>query len=361
MNNPLSFPKLGLTLNFDRVAFSIGGFNVYWYGVVIALGFALALIYAFKNAKKFGIDPDRMVDVIIGGMIGGIVGARLYYVAFTWDQYKDDLLSIFSTRSGGLAIYGGIIGALLVGGFVCKWRKVKLLPMFDLTGIGFLIGQCLGRWGNFFNVEAYGSNTSLPWGMTSPSIQQELTENLSTLTAQGMDINPLMPVHPTFLYESLWCLAGFLILNWYWKRRKFDGEVFLMYVAWYGAGRCWIEGLRTDSLMLGPVRVSQVLAGVCVVVAVAAILIIRNKMEKSSDPDYRKLYVNTEAWQEELRKMEQSSKKKKQDAPDQATENEPDFRIELDQLQGQTEAEDSLVESEAEQQREGEDQNEQNY
>lgn len=360
MNNPLSFPGLGLTLDFDRVAFSIGGFNVYWYGVVIALGFALALIYAFKNAKKFGVDPDRMVDVVIGGMIGGIVGARLYYVAFTWDQYKNDLLSIFSTRSGGLAIYGGIIGALLVGGLVCKWRKVKLLPMFDIAGIGFLIGQCLGRWGNFFNVEAYGSNTSLPWGMTSPSIQQELTENLSTLTAQGMDINPLMPVHPTFLYESLWCLAGFLLLNWYWKRRKFDGEVFLMYVAWYGAGRCWIEGLRTDSLMLGPVRVSQILAGVCVVVAVAAILFIRNKMEKSADPDYCKLYVNTEAWQEELRRMEQSSKKKKHSEPEEAAEIQPDFRIELDQP-AEERTENSPEESEVEQQREKEDQNEQNH
>lgn len=302
----ISFPKLGLEFELNNVAFEIGSFKVYWYGILISIGFILALVYAFTHAKKFGVDSDHMVDVIILGMIGGIVGARLYYVIFSWDLYKDDLLSIFSTRSGGLAIYGGLIGALLVGGLACKWRKVKLKPMFDLTAIGFLIGQGIGRWGNFFNIEAYGGNTSLPWGMTSPKIQAELTDKMYELAGQGMTIDPLQPVHPTFLYESLWCLLGFVLLAWYAKRRRFDGEIFLIYLGWYGIERFVVEGLRTDSLMLGPIRVSQLLAAVLVVVSVVLLVLANRKLKQN--PEKVWIYANSEEWHEYL----ENEKNKKQ-------------------------------------------------
>ena len=232
MTETLSFPGLGLDLELNRVAFTIGGVEFYWYGIIIAVGFALAIIYAMRKVKVFGLDADRVTDVVIGGAIGGLIGARLYYVAFSWDQYKDNLLSIFDTRSGGMAIYGGIIGAFLVGALMCKIRKVKLLPMFDLTVGGLFIGQAIGRWGNFVNIEAFGGNTTLPWGMTSSSITSYLSSQKAELTAIGMNIDPSLPVHPTFLYESIWCVIGFFVLQAIIKRRRFDGECMLFYCVW---------------------------------------------------------------------------------------------------------------------------------
>ena len=155
-----------------------------------------------------------------------------------------------------------MIAAFLLGVLLCKWRKIKTLPLFDLVSIGFLLGQGIGRWGNFFNVEAYGSTTSLPWGMYSPKIEAELTQKLPELTSLGMKIDPTQPVHPTFLYESIWCILGFILLTLYIKHRKFDGEIFLLYLAWYGFERFFVEGLRTDSLMVGGFRISQLLAAI---------------------------------------------------------------------------------------------------
>lgn len=293
MNSPISFPGLGLTFKIDPVAFTLFGADFYWYGVIIAVGLALAILYAFSQMKRFGIDSNRAVDVIFVGTIAAIVGARLYYVAFQWDMFKDDLSSILFTRDGGMAIYGGIIGALIFGLLMCKIRKVKMLPMLDITGLGLLIGQAIGRWGNFVNQEAFGGNTALPWGMTSKTIQNYLTIHQASLQSQGMTIDPTMPVHPCFLYESLWCALGFLLLHLYRKHRKFDGEMFLMYIGWYGFGRFVIEGLRTDSLMLGSIRISQLVALLCVIGAVVTILIIRSKKKRSNDPDFMPLYVNT--------------------------------------------------------------------
>ena len=250
MEQTVAFPGLGLEFNINRVAFQIGNIPVYWYGILIALGFILAIIYVNKRAKEFGIDPDRMLDVIMGGAVGGIVGARAYYVLLKWDYYGQNLDQIFNTRSGGMAIYGGIIGGLLIGLLMCKIRKVRFVPAVDLAAGGFFIGQAIGRWGNFVNIEAFGGNTSLPWGMSSSVITSYLTEHEAELEALGMNIDPNMPVHPTFLYESIWCLLGFLFLAWYTQRRKFDGELILIYMMWYGAGRAVIEGLRTDSLMI---------------------------------------------------------------------------------------------------------------
>ncbi len=308
--NVLEFPALGIKLNLNPTAFSIGDFSVAWYGIIIAVGFLLALGYGLKYAKKVGVNPDKMIDVVIGGIIGGIIGARLYYVLFSWSDYKDDLLKIFRIWEGGLAIYGGIIGAILAGALICKWRKVKLTAMLDLAGPGFLIGQCIGRWGNFVNIEAYGTNTTLPWGMTSQKIVSDYYAGLLNIDS-AITFDPELPVHPCFLYESLWCLIGFLLIFFLIaKRRRFDGEVFLSYVAWYGAGRMVIEGLRTDSLLIPGtrLRVSQILAGALVIAAVVTIIVLRRRISRSGDPDMLKPYVLTEGWQEELAAMEAEAK-----------------------------------------------------
>lgn len=282
------FPNSGLFENgikIDNVMFTIPGLNleVYWYGFLIALGMVLAMIYAYRRVRKFGLEPDRFTDTVLAGFIGGIIGARAYYVVFSLDKYLTDegtfdLWAALSIRDGGLAIYGGVIGALIFGLLVAKIRKVKIAPLLDLAGLGFLIGQCIGRWGNFFNQEAFGSKTSLPWGMVSKDILNELyffyyPENVSVIANRALD----MIAHPCFLYESLWCLVGFLALHFYSKHRKFDGEIFLLYIGWYGLGRFWIEGLRTDSLYLVntetlKLKVSQLVAGTCVIFAAALLI-----------------------------------------------------------------------------------------
>ena len=280
LTNLVQFPGLGLSFELNRVAFSIGRFNVYWYGVCIAFGICLALVFAFRHSVEFGVDADSMVDVILIGIVLGIASARAYYVAMAPFKYES-IWEMIAIRDGGLAIYGGIIGGFLFGGLACKWRGVPVLPMFDLTAMGFLLGQCCGRWGNFFNQEAFGCNTALPWGMYSEATRDYLMG--STVTAQsGVTIDPNLPVHPTFLYESIWCLVGFILLFRYIKKRKFNGDIALRYMIWYGAGRFWIEALRTDSLMLVPsigLRVSQLIAGIAVAAGVAAEIYFTRKAE----------------------------------------------------------------------------------
>lgn len=331
------FPKLNLELTFPN-AIQIGSFSIKFYGIIIAVGLLLAMVYGYKVFRKVGIDPDRVSDAIIGGIIGGIVGARLYYVAFrwenyglsfdSWDAFGKSLLHLINTTEGGMAIYGGLIGALVVGVLIAKWRRVHIPALLDVVGVGFLLGQGLGRWGNFFNVEAFGSNTDLPWGMTGPSVVSYLTVHQEELAAIGVTVDPNMPVHPTFLYESLWCLLGFVLLALYMKHRRFDGEVFLMYLGYYGLERFLVEGLRTDSLMIGALRVSQLLAGVLVVVSVVLILVIRSRITNSHDPEYMKLYVNTEIGQRILNKQDYSDllppKKGKKSAEAPSEESKPE-------------------------------------
>lgn len=271
MTNLVQFPGLGLEFELNRVAFTIGGVSIYWYGVCIALGVCLALAMAFRRCKEFGVDPDGMVDVVLVGMLTGIASARAYYVAMAPFKYES-LWDMLSIRDGGLAIYGGIIGAFFFGSLACRWRRIPVLATADLAAIGFLIGQGCGRWGNFFNQEAFGCNTTLPWGMYSASTHNYLAGGAVTVP-KGTIIDPSMPVHPTFLYESIWCFVGVVLLWTYIKKRKFAGDITLRYLVWYGAGRFWIEGLRTDSLMLVPslgLRASQLLAGVAVVGGIAA-------------------------------------------------------------------------------------------
>ena len=271
MVTTVSFPGLGLEFELNRVAFSIGGFNVYWYGLLIGIGFMLAGTYALLNARKVGVDSDRLIDVVMVGLVCGVIGARLYYVIFDWETFQGDLSKIFDIRQGGLAIYGGILAGMAGGIIMAKIRKVRVRPAMDLAAAGFLIGQGIGRWGNFVNVEAFGSNTNSILGMTGPKVVG----------------------HPTFLYESVWCLTGFLIIAlWLMRRRKYDGQVFLFYTAWYGLGRFFIEGLRTDSLMWGPVRVSQALALVAFVTATALLTWLGQKNKKLGE-DFLPLYINT--------------------------------------------------------------------
>lgn len=280
------FPGLGIDITVDNEAFSLFGLSIKWYGVLIALGMLLAMIYCFRRTKEFGIDGDRLTDAVFAGLIGAVIGARLYYVALHAESFHD-IKEIFAIRDGGLAIYGGIIGALLFGCVTAKLRKLRILPTLDLAALGFLIGQSLGRWGNFFNQEAFGSNTTLPWGMSGGKIQQYLVNHQASLAAQGMTIDPYMPVHPCFLYESIWCALGFVLLHFYHKHRKFDGEVFCMYVLWYGLGRFFIEGLRTDSLYIGSVRASQMLALISAVTALVIIIVMRVIVKKKGASLYR--------------------------------------------------------------------------
>ena len=309
MVQTVTFPGLGWSFEINRVAFSLFGMDFYWYGTLIAIGYLLAILYAGKRGKEFGLNPDAMTDVIFGATIIGVIGARLYYVAFRWDIYGQDLLSIFDTRSGGLAIYRGIIFGFLGGWLLGKWKKVRFLPLADTAAGGFLVAQAIGRWGNFVNVEAFGSNTTLPWGMSGPTIVGYLTRQQEALEAIGVSIDPNMPVHPTFFYESMWCLLGFGLMQLLVKRRKFDGELFLFYIGWYGAGRLFIEGLRTDSLMIGNtgIRVSQLVAGLAVLAAVSLWLYVNNKLKKN--PDALPLYCTTEASRELMERPKKENKK----------------------------------------------------
>lgn len=279
----IEFPNLwNGSLAIDRVAFSVFGIDIYWYGIIIAVGVILAFIYAMKRSRQFGIISDHLFDVVFVAIIAGFIGARAYYCIFI-----DAKINFFDLRHGGLAIYGGVILAAVAAAIMCKVRKVNLPAMFDLGGLGLLIGQCIGRWGNFVNQEAYGAPTAgdLPWGMTGTAIIQDplVVQKQHELFEQGSDLYAL--VHPCFLYESLWCLVGFLFLHFYSKKlRTFDGEVFLLYVLWYGAGRAWIEGLRTDSLYIGDFRVSQLVA--IGSAAIALVLFVIFKLTKTKNKGY---------------------------------------------------------------------------
>ena len=294
MVNEISFPKLGLELKLPENLISFGNFSIKWYGFLIVLGMVLAVIFAFRNCKKFGLDMEVLYEPVFYAVMAGIIGARLYYCIFNFDAYKDNPISILYIWEGGLAIYGGIIGAGVVGVLMCKSRKVPVLPVLDMASMGFLIGQGVGRWGNFFNAEAFGCNTNLPWGMTGPSI-------VSQLYSSGVtgDVVPTDPVHPTFLYESLWCLLGFLLLRVFvLKRRRFDGQIALMYVMWYGFERMFVEGIRTDSLMVGNIRVSQLLSFVLFIAATVTLIVIALKIRRQHDKDYMPLFVNTDGAEE---------------------------------------------------------------
>lgn len=261
MNNIITFPNLGLEFNISRAMFTIGDFSVYWYGFIISCGLILAVIYGYFECKRIKFNTDDFFNMLIISIPVSIICARLYYVIFNFSLYKDNLLSIINIRNGGLAIYGGIIGAALVIFLYCKKKKINMGIVLDILAIGLLIGQAIGRWGNFVNGEAFGSVTALPWAMS--------------IKTDGATIAEM--VHPTFLYESVWNLVGIFILLLQKKRKKFEGELFCDYMIWYGLGRFFIEGLRADSLYIGEFRVSQVLSLLIFIIAFIIIFIKRSK------------------------------------------------------------------------------------
>ena len=294
----IRFPHLGIVLKHVADGFSIGGFEIRFYGMVIALGFILGYLLIAKEAKRTNQDPEMYLDYMLWLVIPAILGARIYYVIFSLGDYvkegqslKDTLLGLINIRGGGLAIYGGVIAGIIVLLIFAKKRKVKVMLMLDTCAMGLLVGQILGRWGNFFNREAFGGYTDSLFAMAIPVewfggknyllrtvnngiITQEMIDHV--VNFDGMEF---IQVYPTFLYESLWNLAVLLIIFLYRRHKKFDGEMFAMYIWGYGLGRVWIEGLRTDSLMLPGVnfRVSQLLAALCVVAA--SIYMIYKRME----------------------------------------------------------------------------------
>ena len=266
----ISFPALDLVMNPGR-AISIGPLTVHYYGAIIAFGLILGVLYACRRSKDFGLKEDDLIDGVLWVTPFAIACARAYYVIFRWaEEYAANPISALYIWQGGLAIYGGVIGAVIGIIVFCKCRKIKPLVVLDVVSLSFLIGQSIGRWGNFFNREAFGAETDVLWKM-------------GLMKASG----EIIYVHPTFLYESLWNACGLVILHFASRRRKFDGQVALGYMAWYGLGRCMIEGLRSDSLYIGPFRVSQLLAGVS---CIAAVSILLWNHFRPQDP--AKLYVN---------------------------------------------------------------------
>ncbi len=269
----ISFPHLGIEWNPGQ-SFSIGSLSIHYYGVLIALGLLLAVLYAWKRGKEFGIKDDDLTDGVIWIVPFAILCARLYYCVFEWEHYAKDPISILYIWNGGLAIYGGVIGAAIGVTIHCLIKKIKLPALLDLVALGFLIGQCIGRWGNFFNREAFGAIAS----GTDPLLKMGLYNVLE---------GEVEYYHPTFLYESLWNFVGFIGLHFLSKHRKYDGQIALGYAAWYGLGRTLIEGLRTDSLWWGPFRVSQVLAAVSCFAAVVVLMVMAFRQHSPE-----KLFVN---------------------------------------------------------------------
>lgn len=280
---PIIFPGLGgLELNPPR-GFMIGNFTIYFYGVIIAFGLLLAVTYGLKRSKQFGLKPDDILDGVIFIVPFAIICARLYYVFSEWEQFKTfgDVVNI---RNGGLAIYGGVIGAAIGVIIFAKVKKVRLAAVLDLVAISFLIGQAIGRWGNFMNREAFGSYSDGLFAMQiwESNLPAGTGEAFSKLRQMAVEINGkyFISVHPTFLYESVWNAAGFVMLHFLSKKRQYDGQMALGYVAWYGLGRALIEGLRMDSLYWGPFRASQLLAAVSCIAAVMVLVLMCLKTHK---------------------------------------------------------------------------------
>ena len=277
--SPITFPNLGITVDPNPVAFTVFGKDIYWYGIIIALGFLLAVIYMMRRAPVFGLTQDDVLDEVLWAVPIGVICARLYYCIFYWELYADNPISILYIWEGGLAIYGGVIGGAITILVLSRVKKIPTGVMLDVAAMGVLIGQIFGRWGNFMNREAHGAVTDCFFKM-------------GLVDASGA----VTYYHPTFLYESVWNLAGFIALHFLTKKRRFDGQIMLSYLAWYGLGRVWIEGLRTDSLYLFStgIRVSQLVAALCVVFAGGALAYILIKKK----PDPAQLYVNQKAARE---------------------------------------------------------------
>lgn len=280
MDMEINFPNLGIYLDHVGKNISIFGFSIAYYGIVIVTGMMIAIWIAQREAKRTGQNPEQYLDLAMIGIAAGILGARIYYVIFAWDYYKDDLLSIFNIRQGGLAIYGGIICACIAVVIYSRKKKQNFGLLMDTASMSIVFGQIMGRWGNFFNREAFGDYTNNLFAMQLPVSAVRANEITQKMWDHVVMVNGVeyIQVHPTFLYESLWNVGVLLFLFWFRKRKKFNGEVFLMYLIGYGLGRIWIEGLRTDQLLLPVVGlpVSQLLSG-CLVVGCTILVVWKRK------------------------------------------------------------------------------------
>lgn len=276
MGYDLRFVHLGITIEHLQNHITIFGFSIAFYGIIIGIGMLLGITLAARDAARRGIGEDTVYDFALLGIVFGVIGARLYYVFFRWDDYRGNLLEILNLRAGGLAIYGGVIGGILSLLFYCRRKKQNFLNLADSLILGVLVGQILGRWGNFFNAEAFGRYTDSLFAM---QLRRDIVNPImmnSALLQHLIRVNGVdyIQVHPTFLYESFWNLCLLLFLLWYRPKKRFTGEMFFLYLGGYGLGRVWIEGLRTDSLLVPGtgIAVSQALAGICVLVALLCIL-----------------------------------------------------------------------------------------
>ena len=261
MYSEISFPSFGITIN-PSTGFSIGPLSIHYYGLIIATGLMLAVFYCSKRSHQFGIDEDTILDGVLWVTPVAIIFARLYYCIFSWEMYADNPIRVLYIWEGGIAIYGSVIGAILGIIIFCKVKKLRISTVLDLVSLGFLIGQFIGRWGNFFNREAFGAET----------------ESFFRMGLMKASTGEITYYHPTFLYESVWNFTGFLLLHFLSKKRRYDGQIALGYLAWYGLGRAYIEGLRTDSLYIGSIRVSQLLAAISCITALAILLIKARKL-----------------------------------------------------------------------------------
>ena len=286
MTRTIDFPHLGIHLSSVGNHITVFGFDIAYYGMIIGAGILAGIFMAVYEAKRTGQKEEDYYDLSICAVIISIIGARAYYVIFSWDMYKDDLLSIFNLRQGGLAIYGGVIAAVLTVIVVAKVTNLSAAQIFDTAGLGLVLGQAIGRWGNFFNREAFGEYTDGLFAMKLPvdAVRSSDITDLMRKHMETVDGVSYIQVSPTYLYESMWCLALLILLLLYRRHKKFQGEVFLMYLFGYGAGRAWIEGLRTDQLWIPgtEIPVSQVLAGTIVVVSFVLIVYNRIKIKKKA-------------------------------------------------------------------------------
>lgn len=294
MDYNINFPHLHIYLDHVGKNIMIGNFSIAYYGIVIAIGMLAGLGIACWMAKRTGQSSDTYFDLALVAIVCSVIGARIYYVVFRWDLYKDNLLSIFNLRQGGLAIYGGVIAAIITTFVFARVKKLSLGLLFDTAGLGLVLGQIIGRWGNFFNREAFGSYTNSLFAMQIPTnffiehgrIDEIVSNGLydkATYVVSGNEAATFIQVHPTFLYESMWNLVLLLLIIFFFtKRKKFDGELIAIYCIGYGIGRFLIEGLRTDSLMIGStgIRVSQILALILAVFGTAFIIYKRKKITK---------------------------------------------------------------------------------
>lgn len=266
MINQIGFPGLGLNFQINRVAFNIFGKDIYWYALIIVTGLILGTLFCIYEAKRVGLPDDTVLDIVLIGTPCAIICARLYFVISNFSDYINNPVSIFKIWEGGIAIYGSLIGAVTSAFLYCKIKKLNTPLVFDVCCLGLFIGQIIGRWGNFVNVEAYGSITDLPWRMEI--LNRELGKTIC--------------VHPTFLYESLWNLIGFIAVLLYRRHKKFNGEIFLIYITWYGLGRMWIEQLRVDSLPYNAdYKISQIVAVITAIIGIFLIILNRKREKKN--------------------------------------------------------------------------------